>query len=74
MTRLLTSGLKLSKNLVTFQVTYVCALLKIAENSTRDLDFFLPSPMTWGEGVHMENVHLQKNNFHMNLQEIRFHE
>jgi len=55
--RLAASGVKLSKNLVAFQVNFVCTLLKIAENSTGDWDFFLPSPRTLGEGVHMENVH-----------------
>jgi len=57
MMRLAASGVKLSKNLVAFQVNFVCTLLKIAENSTGDWDFFLPSPRTLGEGVHMENVH-----------------
>lgn len=68
---LLASGVKLSK--VTFQVTSLWALLKIAENSTGDWDFFAFTDDLGRGMVHMENVHLQKN-FQMNLQEINLHE
>lgn len=55
---------------VTFQVTCPSFLLKIAKNSTGNLDIFA---FTLWRGVHMANVRLQ-NNLQLNLQEISLHE